>query len=267
MFYLRENLQQDLSPQNTFDDILKLCGKTYRQVKNRHTFSIDRNNKTYFIKIHTGVGWKEIFKNLLRAKIPIIGAKNEWQAIELCKKLDINTMEIAGYGKKGINPAKQKSFLITDALQSMETLEDFTPHFLAQATRDDPLKQQIIKSMAVITRKLHRVNMTHHDLYICHFLIDHKKLQSNQVSLYLIDLHRAQYHSLLKRRYIIKDLAAIYFSSMDLPLAEEDLHLFMETYREKSISWILKNDLLFWKEVQQRAIKLYRKIHKKEPSL
>ncbi|BBM81763.1 lipopolysaccharide core heptose(I) kinase RfaP [Candidatus Uabimicrobium amorphum] len=265
MFYLRDDLQQALSPRSSFEDIMKLNGKTYRKVKNRHTFSVNLNDKTYFIKQHTGVGWKEIFKELLRFKIPVLSAKNEWHAIDVCRNIGINTMEVAGYGKKGLNPASQKSFLVTDELTGVETLEDFAPRFFAEASRGDVLKKALIKSVAEIARKLHQQNITHHDMYICHFWIDNSKWQRGQIYLYLIDLHRAQYHTILKKRYIIKDLAAIYFSSMDLPLTKNDISLFMETYHQQPLSWIEKHELLFWQEVRRKAIKLYHKIHKKEP--
>ena len=266
MFHLREDLQQALSPQSSFENIMQLSGTTYRQVKNRHTFSITKNGKTYFVKKHTGVGWKEICKNLLRFKLPITSAKNEWHAINVCHEIGINTMQIAGYGKKGFNPATQKSFLITDELTDFETLEDFAPKFFAASSCDQGLREKLIKSVADIARKLHNENITHHDMYICHFLIDHPKLQNGEIYLYLIDLHRAQYHSILKRRYIIKDLAAIYFSSMDLPLTKNDMSLFMETYRQQPLSWIEKHEHSFWQEVRKKAIKLYRKVHKKEPN-
>ena len=267
MFHLREDLQQALSPRSSFEDVMKLSGTTYRKVKNRHTFSVVCNGKTYFIKQHTGVGWKEICKNLLRFKLPITSAKNEWHAINVCHEIGINTMQIAGYGKMGINPAAQKSFLITDELTNVETLEDFAPKFFATDSANEDQRKKLIKSVADIARKLHSENITHHDMYICHFLIDSSKLQNDEVYLYLIDLHRAQYHSILKRRYIIKDLAAIYFSSLDLPLTQDDISIFMEAYRQQPISWIEKHERPFWQEVRHKAIKLYRKVHKKEPQL
>ena len=41
----------------------------------------------YFAKIHHGVGWREILKNLLHLKLPVLGAENEWRALNLLPRL------------------------------------------------------------------------------------------------------------------------------------------------------------------------------------
>lgn len=48
----------------------------------RRTLRIEVAGQGYlFVKIHRGVGWKEILKNLLSLRLPVLGAGNEWRAI------------------------------------------------------------------------------------------------------------------------------------------------------------------------------------------
>ena len=66
----------------TFDAFLALEGEIFRQVGERKTLRFVAGNRGYFIKIHAGVGWREIFKNLFQGRLPVLGAKNEVRAIE-----------------------------------------------------------------------------------------------------------------------------------------------------------------------------------------
>src|SRR6185295_20373102 len=60
-----------------FDRILALEGEVYRNVAGRKTLRFSRDGKSYFLKVHLGVGWKEIIKNLIRFRLPVVSAKTE----------------------------------------------------------------------------------------------------------------------------------------------------------------------------------------------
>ena len=57
-----------------FCEVAAFSGEEFRRVKSRRTFRIEIEGKGFFIKHHLGVGWKEIFKDLLQFKIPVTGA-------------------------------------------------------------------------------------------------------------------------------------------------------------------------------------------------
>src|SRR5438552_3098309 len=103
--------------------MMSLTGDVFRKAQGRITQRIQLGNADYFIKQHTGIGWKEIFKNLILGRLPICSAKNEWQAIHFLQSLAIKTLTIAAYGCRYYNPAKQQSFLLTHALPATESLE------------------------------------------------------------------------------------------------------------------------------------------------
>ena len=108
-----------------------------------------------------------------------------------------------------------------------------------------------------MTRVMHQNGINHRDFYICHFLLDHTKLDAMQ--LYLIDLHRAKCRKKTGKRWLIKDLAGLYFSSLDIGLTQRDLLRFMREYRQMTLSLLFNKELKFWLKVKYRGDKLYRK--------
>jgi hypothetical protein len=94
--------------------------------------------------------------------------------------------------------------------------------------------------------------MNHRDFYICHFL------RNNAGELSLIDLHRAGIRSTTPERWVIKDLAGLYFSSKNLGLTQRDYFRFMKVYRQEALRVILQREKPFWDKVKNLGEKLYR---------
>ncbi len=244
-----------------FDQIMHLRGKVFRELENRRTQRVAIDNGYYFVKQHFGIGWKEIFKNLLQFRLPVFGAKNEWQAINLLKKLRIHTLTTAGYGQRGWNPAHIQSFLITEELPPNISLEDLCKDWATEKPAYD-FKFRVLRQVAFIAREMHQHGINHRDFYLCHFLLDIKNAfttqQKDRCKLYLIDLHRAQIRKKIPERWVIKDLAGLYFSSKDIGLTARDLLRFMKEYRNKPLREILNTEMAFWQKVKQRGDKLYQ---------
>ncbi|MBN2130144.1 MAG: hypothetical protein JW741_11640, partial [Sedimentisphaerales bacterium] len=57
-----------------FAEVERLAGEVFRHVKARKTIRFSANGRTYFAKIHYGIGWLEILKDLLQLKLPVLGA-------------------------------------------------------------------------------------------------------------------------------------------------------------------------------------------------
>lgn len=243
-----------------FDQIMRLRGKVYRELEGRRTQRVAIGHKKYFIKQHHGIGWKEIFKNLLQGRWPTLSAKQEWLAIQRLQQLGIAVPEIVGYGCRGMNPARRQSFLITKELPDNISLEDFCKSW--QHTPPPAwLKYRLIKEVARIARILHTHGINHRDFYICHFLITGPELTQDEknIKLYLIDLHRAQVRRQTPQRWLVKDLAGLFFSAKDIGLTDRDLLRFIKEYRNTSLRDSLKMESTFWIKVKNRGEKLYRK--------
>ncbi|MDB6060244.1 MAG: rfaP [Verrucomicrobiaceae bacterium] len=267
--WLRADLAQAWGETNPFAAAQAQQGTVYREKEGRRTLSFNAGEKSYFLKLHQGVGWKEIIKNLLQGRLPILGASNEYNAIRALEKIDIDTLTIAGYGKRGLNPAQQLSFLVTDELKEIESLEDFCKSW-PQHPPSFSMKQQLIERLADISRKMHVAGINHRDYYLCHFLLDMSAAVSEQniasKKLSLMDLHRAQIRARVPQRWVIKDLGGLYFSALDIGLTKRDIFRFMRYYRQKKLREILRSEARFWRKVAQRAGQIYTRDNSRQPS-
>jgi heptose I phosphotransferase len=261
--YLSKFFQEQWQNSSPFEEVSKLDGTLYRHVKSRRTLKLEINGRSFFLKHHLGVGWREIIKNLLQFKRPILGAANEFNAINKLTELDVPTMTAEAFGERGSNPARQESFLITAALENPESLEDLCKNWPA-APPEFAFKLSLIKEVARSTGIMHRNNICHRDCYICHFLLNTATAGQARPQISLIDLHRALFWKKLPLRYQVKDTAGLYFSSMDINLSRRDFYRFMRFYSNKTLRETLQQDLRFWKKVDRTARKLYYKVHKRQ---
>ena len=117
--FFDEDIKYLFNGSKSFDLAQKVEGEIYREHANRITKKIIVNHKGYFIKLHGPIGWREIFKNLIQIKIPVIGATRELKALQHLANHGIDTLSIIGYFKRGIIPAYSQSFLITKELKTV----------------------------------------------------------------------------------------------------------------------------------------------------
>lgn len=270
MIVVRPDLAATLPPQvYRFDRILTLDGEVYRAVAGRKTLRFSHDGKAYFLKVHLGVGWKEIFKNLVQFRLPVVSANTEWQALHRLKSLGIETLTPVAYGCEGWNPARQRSFLITEDLGETITLEDLFSSWKrkdSMASGIVSLKWALLKKVAGIAQAMHRNGVNHRDFYLCHLrtpIEDLKHSAAEDVRVYVMDLHRAQLRRRTPLRWVVKDLAALHFSSMDLGLTKRDRYRFMKIYSGRPLRNILLQHPRLWRRVQEKAVNLYQKIKSK----
>jgi hypothetical protein len=241
-----------LTQKSLFQQIMELRGDVYRELENRRTQRVTLNHKNYFLKQHFGTGWKEIFKNLIQGKLPVVSAKNEWMALKRMQELNISVPLISGYGCEGFNPATRQSFLLTHEIPSTISLEDACKNWKTQSP-DCKTKRALITEVARIARVMHENGVNHRDFYLCHFLLD------SNAKLSVIDWHRAQIRKTVPERWIIKDLAGLYFSSKDAGLTRRDLLRFIKEYRKKPLKETLRKEKTFWQRITERGNQLYQR--------
>lgn len=265
MIELCPALQARFSGDDAFEQILAMDGKIYRNFRGRKTLRFEYEGKGYFLKIHPGVGWGEIFKSLLSLRAPVLSAKDEYQAILALEKIGVQTMTIAGYGLRGSNPATLQSFIITEEIEDSVSLEE-----IVLQSKDYPLtprmKRVIIRRVAEIARAMHRNGVNHRDFYICHFLLPKAWLKQehrdDEPPLHVIDLHRTQVRAHIPSRWLDKDMAGLHFSSMDAGLTTRDRLRFLCSYTNQPVRQVVKEIDGFWARIDRKAVKLYRKFQK-----
>ncbi|MBR7103990.1 MAG: lipopolysaccharide core heptose(I) kinase RfaP [Lentisphaeria bacterium] len=234
-----------------FEEVNKIEGELFRHVKTRKTFRFEAEGRGFFCKIHRGVGWREILKNLFQFKRPVLGAANEFDALRALHAAGIPTMTPAAFGRRGKNPARQESFLITCELENMISCEE-----LAASGVSPQLRRKLIARIAESAGRMHHIGINHCDCYICHYLADKNTLE-NDPAVYVIDLHRARQRKKVPYHYHIKDTAGLFFSSMDAGLSRRDRLRFMAVYRRVCPECCGMPH--FWRDVERTARKLYIK--------
>lgn len=243
---------------DNFDRIFALQGETYRQCKNRRTFRFEHLGKGYFVKCHAGSSWREIIKNLLRLRLPVLGAQREIRALQTLPNYHIPTMKMVGYGYRGCQPTQRQSFVITEAMENTLDLERFTHTAEFQQMRPAQ-KRLLIKRLSHCARRFHQAGFVHYDFYLCHFLLDLNSLENPHIA--IIDCHRVQQYRRLPKRHLRRDLAALLFSSLDLPVTQRDRYRFLIDYFGCSLRECFQRYGHLLKQVERRAKRLTRKVH------
>ena len=265
---LREPLATLWQQRDAFTEAQGLEGVVVRDKEGRQTIRCDIAGEVFYRKFHHGVGWREIIKNWLSLRAPVVDASNEWFAIEKLRALGVSTLEAVAYGRRGSNPATRKSFLITRELSGALSTAEFT-HNWPVAPPPLTLRLAMIARMAWIARRIHEHGINHRDLYLCHFLLDisggEESLKAGNVDFYLVDLHRAQMRTRVPWRWRVKDVASIYFSALDIGLTRKDVLRFLRAYYQHPLREILRTEARFLAQVKRRARKLYIRDFGREP--
>ncbi|MDD9874839.1 MAG: lipopolysaccharide core heptose(I) kinase RfaP [Gammaproteobacteria bacterium] len=275
-----------------FDHALRQRGEVFREKEGRRTLRFEVGGAGYFLKLHQGVGWLEILKNLAQLRLPVVSARNEWRAIRRLRELHLRAPVAVAYGSRGLNPARRLSFLVTEELTGSVSLEEFCATW-RQRPPHPTAKRALIAQVADIARTMHESGVNHRDFYLCHLRIDvsdgdpggggelgggaggsdggnsgadDDALAAANARLTILDLHRAQIRRKTPVRWRVKDLGGLYFSARDIGLTSRDVLRFMKTYRRKNTSE-LANERTFWTKVANKAKRIHHGDFGYEPAL
>ncbi|MBL0166645.1 MAG: lipopolysaccharide core heptose(I) kinase RfaP [Propionivibrio sp.] len=251
------------SARDPFVAVEALKGEVFRELEARRTLRSEVAGRGYFVKIHRGVGWAEIVKNLLSLRLPVLGAGNEWLAIQRLTSLGVDTMHCVAFGQRGSNPATRHSFIVTEELAPTISLEDFCRNWPGQAP-PPAFKRALIARVADMAGRMHRGGVNHRDFYLCHFLLHLDPTPTaDRLKLSIIDLHRAQVREKLPRRWRDKDLASLYFSALNIGLTRRDGLRFLRVYFGCSLRDILNQEAVLLGYLAREAERLQAKFLRK----
>lgn len=180
--------------------------------------SAHRIDHVFFLKQHEQAPLKEYYKSFFRLTKPVIGARNEWDAILRFHEAQIPTMSPVAFGKSG-----SRSFLLTEEIANCVKLCEWFDEFTAEDFPED--RQTILAEIAELTRRMHAANIHHQDYYLTHMLLP---TDDEDRGIHIIDLGRARKRHHLAPRWIVKDLAQFLYSGMNL--TPEERAFFLETY-------------------------------------
>jgi len=259
---LRGPVKDLWSGADVFAQARRQQGKIFKDKDGRRTLRFEFNGKRYFLKFHNGVGWREIIKNLVTLKLPVVGARDEWLALNRLRDVGVNSMIALGFGERGRNPATRESFLITAELKQTETLENLVAAWQREGV-DITYKRKVLAEVARIARTIHANGINHRDLYLCHFLVGEPGANplnfDTEIPVFLVDLHRAQIRSSVPRRWLVKDIGALYYSALNVGFTRRDFLRFLRAYYQKPLRQLLASEAGILRAASRRAIQIHRR--------
>ncbi len=215
--------------------------------RSRCEFTLDESGVKYFLKRYDSV--------------PILTQLKNWAAhhkraatayfdIAPCGQLadaGVQTARVVAYGAVFEGLFEKRSFVITAEITNGESLEKKLPGFVSDPrnSKDRRDRREFIGKLADFARKFHETGFRHRDFYLCHIFL------TGDGQFYLIDLQRAFKPILFKRRYRIKDITQLYYSSPGPIFTRTDRLRFYLRYSRKTKLTLI--DRIFIRALKSRA--------------
>jgi heptose I phosphotransferase len=258
--YVRDDVRTLLPVDDLLNWAQSVEGEVARSVARRRTLCIELGQRHYYLKVHQGVGWIEIIKNWLNLKAPVLGARNEYLACRHLEDSGITAPRVAAYGRGGGGAAGECSFVLCDELSGFEDLETLTRNWSTSPPSGREIRQLVMLT-ARFARRFHAAGVVHRDFYICHVL---KNMQDPEAELAVLDLHRALlFDDEVPMRWRRRDLAALLYSVLELPLSRRAWLRFVRVYTGAPLQQTFAQQGAFWDSVYRRALRLQAKGERK----
>jgi heptose I phosphotransferase len=208
-------------------------GKVLKRLPSRTITKVELPNgneiNTFFLKRHIGVmGPLEMLRTLFSG-FSLSWGRKEWEVIDEFRKCGIPTLAPVAAGEK-VSLLRQESFLMTEELTGFQSLdrclqEYFFPPLPAEKIIE---KRVLIKELAQIAKRMHDAGFNHRDFYCCHIFI--RRTENRKREWRVLDLQRVDKRRWFRRRWIIKDLAALNYSASPQIMTTRDRMRFLTHY-------------------------------------
>jgi heptose I phosphotransferase len=196
-------------------------GQLLRALPDRENWRLDlpaegpRASGAYLKRHHVRSlrGW---LRARLGAGPGVTPGQREARNVARLSRAGIAAMRLIAYGEKLHSSGLQESFVLTEELVGYTQLDHFLrqrfpPCGSAQWQRCDPCLERLIRDVAEVSSKFHRLGYNHRDLYCCHFFIQEPTPGRFRVN--LIDLQRVEHRRRFRSRWVVKDLAQLAYSA------------------------------------------------------
>ncbi len=175
-----------------------------RDTGTRRNYSVKAEGTGFFLKVHVkGAGGGK--------RSP---GRMEWENHLLLMRIGIRTPNPVAFGED-----QERSFFVS---RDCEGTPCDDPSLRLESL-DAVTRKSTVLELARVIARMHRHRLFHRDLYLCHILLNSGKI-------FIIDLQRLDYAGLTSRHRRVKDLAALLYSSMPIPVSQTDRLRFMKSY-------------------------------------
>jgi len=206
------------------------AGKMMREAGPRKTRRIETSQGVMYLKQHHDVP-------LLRRLVPggrrsSSPAHVEWDAIGMLRKTGFDVPAPVAFGEDiQLLGVPRRSFIITREVvgsQLDDLLADGFPNPRGLSERE--ARDAVLRDVAGMVRRFHASGFYHKDLYCCHLIVTEDPRWGRP---YFIDLERVDRDFPPRRRWFVKDLAALLHSVPDTVTRSDRLR-FLLTYMSKT---------------------------------
>jgi heptose I phosphotransferase len=181
--------------------------------------------RAFFLKRYTRPPLKEQLRQRL-AGFPATAAM-EWRWLRRAKELGIAAPIVVAYGLRRRGIIESNSVILTAKVPGI-SLEKWVPANVAGLLRDRAFKRILIAAVADLVAKLHGAGLFHRDLYLAHLFLDGDPASPR---LTMIDLQRVIRPRVFVRRWRVKDLASLNYSTPRAAATNADRLRWYKRYR------------------------------------
>ena len=208
------------------------------------TLAVNGREQICFLKFHLRQrlwGGRLLAAAGLQAKSP---GMQEWRNFLEFQSAGLPTATPVAAGVRYLANGDCESFLMTLRLDGYLPLDQYIAARFAQPLSRNALheKRSLIRAVAELASKMHGAKFNHQDFYLCHIFARFDA--DTGPDLRIIDLQRVGRTRYPARRWIVKDLAQLHYSSLALPLSRFDRLRFVHYYANSRPRSRLRRKLL-----------------------
>jgi tRNA A-37 threonylcarbamoyl transferase component Bud32 len=211
---IRDHDLQDMSAWDAFGQQIRLDKPRLKSWRTRKRILLHAGGEdlTLYVKRFVRPPIGEQIKRIVTGRAGTSTAAGEWRNIKQLTADRVATMTPFAYGENMVGPIERDSLFSTLAVPG-ESLERWLPEHLAPdaTTLTTPQRRFFLRQLAYFVAGFHDVGAIHRDLYLSHIYLSYR--QDGQPAFRLIDLQRVFRPRFRRRRWIVKDLAALHYST------------------------------------------------------
>lgn len=213
----------------SFDDFFEhpaaeTIGTNTRRSVTAFSLGADSQKKTFFMKRFFRPHFKDMLFTRRNLGESCSQGRYEWENARLLLDGGIDTYRPVCYGENTMWGLETKSFVVTEELQA-KCLTDFVRQEWQGLQRQQ--KEKIMTELAAFVRRIHALNISLPDLYVCHIYLTENT--DGGYDFTVIDLHRMSRNVTNKNRKI-KNLGRLHNNMLDSYFDEKLKRLFIESY-------------------------------------
>jgi tRNA A-37 threonylcarbamoyl transferase component Bud32 len=145
-----------------------------------------------------------------------------WETAVILDTVGITPKPLFVHTKKKLG-FKYENFLITEAIEKHKKFHKF----LKEEKNINRIKS-VIKNLAIVIAKMHKLGIYHRDLTTGNLLVD------NKLKIFIVDLNRAQNVGKLSIYKRLKDVSKIHFKDTEIFSQNNSINHFFNYYTEES---------------------------------